>query len=134
MRRPDLYLGRDAAHPMLPNQGQGAGMAIEDSGALGVIFSNMTDTSARSISERLALFQTVRKGRASVVQLISHVPYFEDAVKIMYPQIIEHLPAEKLPSSGSKNIRAWLFSYNVMEDSAQALDEFLHGQFLAGNS
>ncbi len=126
MYDPEACLCRDAAHPMLPNQGQGAGMAIEDSGALGVVFGDMIDTSTHSISERLSLFQKVRKGRASVVQLISHVPYFEDAVKIMYPHLVEHLPPEKLPSPGSKNIRAWLFSYNVLDDSAQVLDEFLH--------
>ena len=102
---------------MLPNQGQGAGMCIEDSGALGVMFSNLPSPSQQSISDRLSLFQKVRKGRASVVQLISHVPYFEDAVKIMYPQLLEQMPAEKLPAPGGDHTRVWLFTYNVLEDS-----------------
>lgn len=104
-------------------------MAIEDSGALGVVFGNMDDASAHSISERLALFQRVRKGRASVVQLVSHIPYWEDAVKIMYPQLLEHLAPEHLPPcANTGDLRTWFFAYNVLDDSARALHKFIHGQ------
>ena len=85
-----LVLIGDAAHPMLPNQGMGAGSAMEDSGALGVMFSDVHgNTSKSAIEERLELYERVRKGRASVVQLISHCPYFEDGVKIMWPELVK---------------------------------------------
>ncbi|KAI3529026.1 hypothetical protein CTAM01_14969 [Colletotrichum tamarilloi] len=44
----------DAAHPMLPTQGQGASQAIEDAEALGAIFSDIKEKPTRSqITERL---------------------------------------------------------------------------------
>jgi salicylate hydroxylase len=125
-RRGRLVLIGDAAHPMLPNQGMGAGSAIEDSGALGVIFSRMSsNTSEEAVEERLAVFERVRKGRASVIQLISHCPYFEDGVKIMWQELIKHMPAEKLPVSTGARTRDWLFSYDVLKDSQRALDDYL---------
>lgn len=137
VERPPLpvwYRGRllaigDAVHPMLPNQGQGAGMAIEDSGALGVVFSDMHDTSERSIAERLALFEKVRKGRASVVQLLSSVPYFEDGRKIMLPQLVQYIPEEELPGmNGAPDIKRWIFRYDILEESRRALQEYLKAQ------
>ncbi|KAH7133854.1 FAD binding domain-containing protein, partial [Dactylonectria macrodidyma] len=43
----------DAAHPMLPHQGQGANQAIEDAGALGVLLSDLK--SLQDIPRRLEL-------------------------------------------------------------------------------
>ncbi|KAI6778296.1 uncharacterized protein J7T54_008474 [Emericellopsis cladophorae] len=56
----------DAAHPMLPDQSQGACMAIEDAGALGIIFSDQY--SHLSIGERLKLYEMERKPRATQLQ------------------------------------------------------------------
>jgi salicylate hydroxylase len=60
----------DAAHPMLPHQGQGGGQSIEDGGALGILLSNITSVS--EIPERLKLFEKVRWNRASAVQVMSN--------------------------------------------------------------
>ena len=136
---PTWYRGRlvaigDAVHPMLPNQGQGAGMVVEDCGALGVMLSKMKDTSAQSITERLALFEKIRKPRASVVQLLSSVPYFENGMKIMWPKLIEHMPPEELPGfGGAADVRPWLFRYDVLEASQGVLDEYLERQKPAVN-
>lgn len=54
---------------MLPFGGQGSNQAIEDGGALGYLLrgvDNHTD-----ISDRLALFEQVRRNRASRVQILS---------------------------------------------------------------
>ena len=124
-----LVLIGDAAHPMLPNQGMGAGMAIEDGGALGVVFTDMEgNTSKTAIEERLELFERVRKGRASVVQLISHCPYFEDGPKIMWPELVKQMPADKLPKASGAETRDWLFGYDVLSDSRRVLDEYLERQ------
>jgi salicylate hydroxylase len=56
---------------MLPFGGQGAMMAIEDGGSLGFLLKDTTDP--QHIEERLDLFQTLRKSRASRVQLLSSV-------------------------------------------------------------
>ncbi|KAI1781134.1 hypothetical protein F4818DRAFT_436326 [Hypoxylon cercidicola] len=66
-----LVLIGDAAHPMLPFGGQGANMAIEDGGALGFLFADITN--ADQIGTRLSLYEKVRKNRASRVQILSGV-------------------------------------------------------------
>ncbi|KAK5055122.1 hypothetical protein LTR84_012870 [Exophiala bonariae] len=59
----------DAAHPMVPDQSQGACMAIEDAGALGIVFS--PKYSRLSVQQRLKLYETTRKERATRVQSAS---------------------------------------------------------------
>ena len=66
-----LILG-DAAHPMLPNQSQGACMAIEDAAALSLIFSKEYGYCKEgSIEEGVKLYQTIRYDRATQVQAAS---------------------------------------------------------------
>ncbi len=66
---PTCILG-DAAHPMLPDQSQGACQAIEDAAALGIIFSRRYSFtgSSDSIAKGLQIYEQVRKPRASRVQ------------------------------------------------------------------
>jgi salicylate hydroxylase len=66
---PTCVMG-DAAHPMLPDQSQGACQAIEDAAALGIIFSQKYDfaSSPADISNGLQLYEQTRKPRASRVQ------------------------------------------------------------------
>jgi salicylate hydroxylase len=56
---------------MLPFGGQGANQAIEDAGALGALLSDMR--SVDDLPKRLALFDKVRRLRASRVQILSTV-------------------------------------------------------------
>jgi salicylate hydroxylase len=56
---------------MLPFSGQGANQAIEDAGALGVIFEAVD--SAEHIHTRISHFVKLRKLRVSRVQLMSSV-------------------------------------------------------------
>lgn len=56
----------DAAHPMMPDQSQGACMAMEDAGALGILFSpRYADVAVR---DKLVLYERVRKPRATQLQ------------------------------------------------------------------
>ncbi|EPE34794.1 FAD/NAD(P)-binding protein [Glarea lozoyensis ATCC 20868] len=59
----------DAAHPFLPHQGQGGGVAIEDAVALAVVFSG--DTTPEEVPERLKLYEKVRFERAHAIQEFS---------------------------------------------------------------
>ncbi|KAH6915217.1 salicylate hydroxylase [Coprinopsis sp. MPI-PUGE-AT-0042] len=61
----------DAAHPMMPHQSQGACMAIEDAGALGIIFSSKYPEFTRDVEAGLRLYQEIRKSRATKVQSAS---------------------------------------------------------------
>jgi salicylate hydroxylase len=56
----------DAAHPMMPDQSQGACMALEDAGALGILFS--AKYGHLSIPEKLQTYELERLPRATRVQ------------------------------------------------------------------
>ncbi len=56
---------------MLPFGGQGSNQAIEDAGALGYMLDGLENTN--DIQKRLELFETVRRKRASRVQILSRV-------------------------------------------------------------
>ncbi|CAF3936811.1 unnamed protein product [Adineta steineri] len=59
----------DAAHPMLPDQSQGACMAIEDAAALGIIFSpKYWGNKILTVERGLEMYETLRKTRATRVQ------------------------------------------------------------------
>lgn len=67
----------DAAHAMLPTQGQGASQTVEDAEALGAFFEHMEDTpSAEEIERVLQEVFSVRYERASLIQR-----YSRDAAK-----------------------------------------------------
>ena len=53
---------------MMPHQSQGACQAIEDAGALGIIFSAKYPEFTRDVEAGLRLYQAIRKPRASRVQ------------------------------------------------------------------
>lgn len=59
----------DAAHPMMPDQSQGACQAIEDSAAIGLVFSKKNFRG--DIREALQVYEAVRKPRATKVQAAS---------------------------------------------------------------
>lgn len=56
---------------MLPFGGQGSNQAIEDGGALGYLLRNVDDSA--TITQRLKIFEAVRRDRASRVQILSKV-------------------------------------------------------------
>ncbi|OJJ47364.1 hypothetical protein ASPZODRAFT_166563 [Penicilliopsis zonata CBS 506.65] len=66
-----LALLGDAAHPFLPHQGQGGGVAIEDAASLAVVLP--ADVSAEEVPARLALYDEIRHGRATRIQQYSRL-------------------------------------------------------------
>ncbi|KAJ4129654.1 hypothetical protein NW754_003936 [Fusarium falciforme] len=64
-----LALLGDAAHPFLPHQGQGAGVAIEDAASLAVVLPR--GTVPEQVPERLQLYQEFRLERAHKIQQFS---------------------------------------------------------------
>jgi salicylate hydroxylase len=62
----------DAAHAMLPTQGQGASQTIEDAEALGTLFDHVSERpSEEEVSDILASVFESRYERASLIQLFS---------------------------------------------------------------
>lgn len=66
-----LTLLGDAAHPFLPHQGQGAGVAIEDAATLAVVLP--PGTKSEEVAERLSLYEEIRKERADKIQQFSRL-------------------------------------------------------------
>ena len=56
---------------MLPFGGQGSNQALEDAGALGYLLNDVNEE--RMVEKRIKLFETVRRKRASRVQILSKV-------------------------------------------------------------
>ncbi|KAM6485598.1 hypothetical protein HDV62DRAFT_257913 [Trichoderma sp. SZMC 28011] len=70
--RGQLLLVGDAAHPVHSVQsGQGVNLAIEDAGALEMLFGNIK--SKDEISGRITTFQKIRCKRAGAVQVLSRI-------------------------------------------------------------
>ncbi|KAL3462042.1 hypothetical protein BJX64DRAFT_277459 [Aspergillus heterothallicus] len=66
-----LALLGDAAHPFLPHQGQGGGIAIEDAISLAVVLSK--DTPVHEVPDRLRLYHDIRHERATRIQGFSRL-------------------------------------------------------------
>ncbi|GAM34173.1 hypothetical protein TCE0_015r01579 [Talaromyces pinophilus] len=66
-----LALIGDAAHPFLPHQGQGGGVAIEDAISLAVVLG--PDVPLAEVTERLKLYNDIRHERATRIQSFSRI-------------------------------------------------------------
>lgn len=66
-----LALLGDAAHPFLPHQGQGGGVAIEDAASLAVVLERSTPK--EEITARLELYEKIRINRANRIQELSRI-------------------------------------------------------------
>jgi len=107
----------DAAHPMLPNQSQGACMAIEDSGALGIVFSK--DYSYTSdVKAGLAFYERLRKTRATRVQEASRRATENLNERIGFSSLSAH--DAKLAAAADKLTVNEICGYN-MEEHAREL-------------
>lgn len=78
-------------------------MAIEDAGALGVLLKDVGTHS--QIEDRLALFQRVRKNRASRVQILSRVRVGEE----------KNVEAEVRRYAESPTIRKCILTYPTQQ-------------------
>jgi salicylate hydroxylase len=103
----------DAAHPMMPDQSQGACMAMEDAACLGLLFSKMYYQG--DVREALQLYERVRKPRATKVQAAA-----ARARENIHERIGE---AQSSGDDGEKLIRAAGFSSNTTSDRYSVIDE-----------
>jgi len=112
-----ITLMGDAAHPMVPHVGQGAGQAIEDGFTLAVL---MEDCTANNVVDRLKLYETLRLERSSRVQALAR------AAGKLYRS--EH----QGPSEKAERLREWMaqgkwvFEHDAEEAAANALSTRQH--------
>jgi len=74
-----VFLG-DSCHPMLPYMAQGAGSALEDGAALGILLSRAT--SLQGLPSTLKAYQDLRKTRSVALQ--------QGSMKQVFPESEEH--------------------------------------------
>jgi salicylate hydroxylase len=114
-----IVLG-DAAHPMLPTLGNGAGMAIEDAGALGVVMEGVKD--AGEVTRRLNVWDRVRRPRASAVQLLSrNIGVEYEISRETQDMVREYLSEEQLPEFTRACVNRVLFSYDCLGEARRAV-------------
>ena len=95
---PDSNPGKD--------QGQGGAQAIEDAGALSVLFSNLP--SKDIIRDRLHLYQDARKNRAASIQVLSNAGQ-DEAAKVE-AEARKYMEGRPVPSKSNQvNPVIWLF-------------------------
>ncbi|WP_298372385.1 FAD-dependent monooxygenase [uncultured Bradyrhizobium sp.] len=107
-----ITLMGDAAHPMVPHVGQGAGQSIEDGFTLAVLLEGCT---AKDVADRLDLYEVIRRERTSKVQALAR------AAGQLYRS--EHdTPAEmaaRLREWAAQ--RKWVFEHDAEKVAADAL-------------
>lgn len=96
-------------------QGQGGGQAIEDGGALGILFDQVHDRG--QIESRLQLFEQVRRNRGSALQILSNT-------NPPPPQSVREAAAKYVPGSkfdSTDAINEYVLSFDVIAESKIAL-------------
>jgi salicylate hydroxylase len=111
---PHWYRGRavllgDAAHAMLPHQGQGANTTVEDAFTLAALLAQATDP--QDLPSAFATYQALRRGRTRRIQRLSwvtnallHLP--DGTAADERNRALAHLPQEI----------AWIHEHDVQAD------------------
>ncbi|KAK2630263.1 hypothetical protein QTJ16_001083 [Diplocarpon rosae] len=105
----------DAAHPMLPHQGQGGAQAIEDSVALGIALVGCTPS---NLEKRLRVFEGLRMQRASVMQIFSNAG--QDEPEKIRLEAARFIPTASVPKT-PEDFFAYNFGYDIVKDSTLAM-------------
>jgi salicylate hydroxylase len=112
-----IALMGDAAHPMVPHVGQGAGQAIEDGFTLAVLLEGCT---TGNVADRLTLYETLRLERTRKVQALAR------AAGKLYRS--EH----QNPSERAERMREWMaqgkwvFEHDAERAATDALSSLGH--------
>ncbi|KAK1987594.1 FAD binding domain-containing protein [Colletotrichum cereale] len=118
-RKGKMVLAGDAAHPVLPHQGQGGAMALEDGLALGIVMSGATDAS--EVEKLLEMYEKIRKGRASVIQIISNIG--RDGSNLDENELLKFMPKEDIPKT-QRELFKYDFEYDVVDEAIKMMEEF----------
>ena len=115
-----LIIVGDAAHPMLPTLGSGAGMAIEDAGVLGMVLEAVLNE--REVTGRLKLWDSLRRPRANAVQLLSRtISVSYEISSEIKAGVRKYLSEEELPDFTRPYVNRMLWSYDCLEATKKAM-------------
>ncbi|OHW89735.1 FAD binding domain-containing protein [Colletotrichum incanum] len=114
-----MVLAGDAAHPVLPHQGQGGAMGLEDGLALGVVMAGAADAS--DVEKLLEVYERIRKARTSVIQLLSNIEKGEP--RLVENELLQFMSKEDIPKT-QKEIFIHSFEYDVVDEAIKIMEEF----------
>ncbi|RDW74559.1 uncharacterized protein DSM5745_07221 [Aspergillus mulundensis] len=112
--RGKLALIGDAAHPMLPHQGQGAAQAFEDAAALAGVMT--ADTTVEQISQRLGLYNKLRYGHAVTVMMMSRTN--DERRAEMLDELRRYVPDAEVP----KDMFTYTWPSEPIKEAAQLVE------------
>ncbi|GKT44440.1 FAD-dependent monooxygenase OpS4 [Colletotrichum spaethianum] len=108
-----MALAGDAAHPMLPHQGQGGAQGIEDGVALGIALAG---AEIKDVESRLRVYEDIRRNRASVMQIFSNAG--QEEPELIQEEAAKYIPVDKVPKN-PEDFFAYNFGYDIIRDSVQ---------------
>ncbi|KAK2037168.1 FAD binding domain-containing protein [Colletotrichum somersetense] len=114
-----MVLAGDAVHPVLPQQGQGGAMALEDGLALGIVMAAATD--AADVEKLLGMYEKIRRSRVSMIQVLSNVG--KDGAYYDEKELLEFMPKEQIPKT-LKEFYTYDFEYDVADEAIKTMEEF----------
>ncbi|KAJ5246005.1 hypothetical protein N7468_000988 [Penicillium chermesinum] len=109
-----LALIGDAAHPMLPHQGQGGAQAFEDAAALAGVLT--ADVAPEQLSQRLDLYNELRYSHAVTVMIMSRIN--DERREEMLNELRRFVPNAELP----KNMFAFAWASDPIKKAAQLVE------------
>ncbi|CAK7206932.1 hypothetical protein SEUCBS139899_009739 [Sporothrix eucalyptigena] len=122
-----VALAGDAAHPMLPHQGQGGAQGIEDGVVLGIVLVGATK---ETMEERLKMYEKIRRNRASIIQIFSNAG--QDQPELIRKDVSEFMPEDRIPKR-PEDFFEYNFRYDIIEDSVTQLKKRYPTFELPGN-
>lgn len=105
-----LALIGDAAHPMLPHQGQGAAQAFEDAAALAGVLPQ--STTPEQLPQRLNLYNQLRYSHSVTVMMMSRIN--DERRAEMLDELRRYVPNAELP----KDMFAFAWPSDPVKDAA----------------
>jgi len=78
---------------MLPHQGQGGAQGLEDGVVMGIVMCGAS--TPEDIGARLALYEKIRRNRASSIQIMSNVG--QDQTHLVRKELMEFIPEKDIP-------------------------------------
>ncbi len=109
-----LTLLGDAAHAMLPFEGQGSSQALEDAVALAACLRNCTQ---QTLAEGLKTYETLRKPRTTIMQQAAIAR--GDAFRLRDGD--EQQQRDTKLNAANKSFYDWVYSYDVEQAANEAV-------------
>lgn len=122
LTRGKVALIGDAAHPMQPTHAQGGAMALEDTAALEVLFSDWTADD--DVEKRLRLFNQLRLPRVVATQILSNAMFYGGTLQSRLEELKANWKGPALPvgeRAWTEPVQEFFYGYDAFAAAKTAL-------------